>query len=167
MLVFLRPVKLGDWIETACMSGIVREFWLFTTVIDTFDKVYISIPNSSIWSSNIVNHSRYQTRRLDLDLGIAYESNLDDAEVALMSLATDPRILPNPAPRFLIVSYADSAIIVRLRVHVTYDDFFDLGYDLHRQLKGAMAAHNLSITYPQRVIRYACDDEVDGSVGGA
>jgi len=52
-------------------------------------------------------------------------------------------------------------------VHAAYNDFFDLGYDLHRQLKGAMAAHNVSIPYPQRVIRYASDDEVDGSVGGA
>ena len=49
----------------------------------------------------------------------------------------------------------------------TYDDFFNLGYDLHRQLKDAMAAHNISIPYPQRVIRYASDDEADGSVGGA
>jgi small conductance mechanosensitive channel len=167
MLVFLRPFKLGDWIETAGMSGIVREIGLFTTVIDTFDKVYISVPNSSIWSSNIVNHSRYQIRRLDLDIGIAYESNLDDAEVALMSLATDPRVLPDPGPRFLVVSYADSAIIVRLRVHTAYNDFFDLGYDLHRQLKDVMAAHNISIPYPQRVIRYASDDEADRSVGGA
>ena len=84
-----------------------------------------------------------------------------------MSLATDPRILPNPEPRFLVVSYADSAIIVRLRMHTTYDDFFDLGYDLHRQLKGAMAAHNVSIPYPQRVIRYAGENEADGSVSGA
>ena len=59
------------------------------------------------------------------------------------------------------------AIIVRLRVHATYTDFFDLGYDLHRQLKDAMAAHNISIPYPQRVIRYASDDEADRSVGGA
>ena len=84
-----------------------------------------------------------------------------------MSLATDPRILPDPKPRFLVVSYADSAIIVRLRVHANYDDFFDLGYYLHRQLKGAMGAHNVSIPYPQRVIRYASDDEADGSVNEA
>ena len=50
-------------------------------------------------------------------------------------------------------------------MHVTYGDFFNLSYDLHRQLKGAMAAHDVSIPYPQRVIRYANDDEADGSVG--
>ena len=152
MLIFLRPFKIGDWIEAAGMSGIVREIGLFTTVIDTFDRVFISIPNSSIWSSNIVNHSRYGERRLDLDIGIAYESSLDDAEAALMKLAKDSRILANPQPRFLVDSYADSAIIVRLRVYANYADFFDLSYDLHRQLKDTLAAHNVSIPYPHRVV---------------
>ena len=80
MLIFLRPFKIGDWVEAAGMSGTVREIGLFSTVIDTFDRVFISVPNSSIWSSSIVNHSRYGERRLDLDIGIAYESSLDDAE---------------------------------------------------------------------------------------
>ena len=52
-------------------------------------------------------------------------------------------------------------------MHTSYNDFFDLGYDLHRQLKDTMAAYNISIPYPQRVIRYASDGEADGSVGRA
>ena len=141
MLVFLRPFKIGDWVEVAGVSGSVREISLFTTTIDTFDNIYISVPNSAIWSSNIINHARYGQRRLDVDIGIAYESSLDDAETALMELA----------------SYDDSAILVRLRVHAEYTDFFDLGYDLNRRLKGTMEAHNISIPYPQRVIRQADD----------
>jgi len=58
MLLFLRPFRIGDWVEAAGVSGSVREIGLFTTTIDTFDNVYISIPNSSIWSSNIINHAR-------------------------------------------------------------------------------------------------------------
>ena len=154
MLVFLRPFKIGDWVETAGMSGIVREIGLFTTVIDTFDRVFISVPNSSIWSSNIVNHSRYKKRRLDLDIGIAYESSFDDAEAAMMQLTADTRVLADPAPRFLVVSYDDSAIIVRLRVYANYSDFFALGYDLHRQLKDVLAAHNVSIPFPHRVLHH-------------
>ena len=136
------------------MSGTVREIGLFTTVIDTFDRVFISVPNSSIWSSNIVNHSRYGERRLDLDIGIAYESSLDDAEAALLKLAKDRRVLATPPPRFLVVSYADSAIIVRLRVYANYADFFDLQYDLHRQFKDALAVHNVLIPYPHRVVHH-------------
>ena len=57
MLLLLRPFKIGDWVEAADISGTVREIGLFTTVIDTFDNVYISIPNSSIWTSKITNHA--------------------------------------------------------------------------------------------------------------
>ena len=165
MLIFLRPFKIGDWVEAAGMSGTVREIGLFTTVIDTFDRVFISVPNSSIWSSNIVNHSRYGERRLDLDIGIAYESSLDDAEAAMLKLASDKRVLATPSPRFLVVSYADSAIIVRLRVYSNYADFFDLNYDLHRKLKDTLSEHNVSIPYPHRVVHHVGETSIEDPPG--
>ena len=162
MLLFLRPFRIGDWVEAAGVSGSVREIGLFTTTIDTFDNVYISIPNSSIWSSNIINHARYGTRRMDLDIGIGYGSNLDSAETALMSLAADPRVLSDPAPRFLVVSYGDSAINVRLRAYASYDDFFDLYWDLNRRLKGVLDEHGIEIPFPQRVIHHLDNRSVAG-----
>ena len=162
MLLFLRPFRIGDWVEAAGVSGSVREIGLFTTTIDTFDNVYISIPNSSIWSSNIINHARYGTRRMDLDIGIGYDSSLDIAETALMSLAADPRVLSDPAPRFLVVSYGDSAINVRLRAYASYDDFFDLYWDLNRRLKGVLDEHGIEIPFPQRVIHNLDDRSVAG-----
>ena len=162
MLLFLRPFRIGDWVEAAGVSGSVREIGLFTTTIDTFDNVYISIPNSSIWSSNIINHARYGTRRMDLDIGIGYDSSLDTAETALMSLAADPRVLSDPAPRFLVVSYGDSAINVRLRAYASYDDFFELYWDLNRRLKGVLDEHGIEIPFPQRVIHHLDNRSVAG-----
>ena len=162
MLLFLRPFRIGDWVEAAGVSGSVREIGLFTTTIDTFDNVYISIPNSSIWSSNIINHARYGTRRMDLDIGIGYDSSLDTAETALMSLAEDPRVLSDPAPRFLVISYGDSAINVRLRAYASYDDFFDLYWDLNRRLKGVLDEHGIEIPFPQRVIHHLDNRSVAG-----
>ena len=160
MLVFLRPFKIGDWIEAAGMSGSVREIGLFTTVIDTFDNVFISVPNSSIWSSSIINHSRYGTRRLDLDIGIEHDSDLDKAEAAMLSLADDPRVLKDPAPRFIVVGFDERAITIRLRVHAAYGDFFDLGFDLNRHLKQALDRYGITIPYPKRIIyHHARDDE--------
>lgn len=154
MLLFLRPFKLGDWVETAGISGSVREIGLFTTVIDTFDNVFISVPNSQIWGSQIVNHARYGTRRMDLDIGIGYDTSLDLAETAMMELAKDPRVLKTPEPRFLVVSYGDSAINVRLRAYAKYNDFFDLYWDLNRQLKAVLDAHQIDIPFPQRVVHH-------------
>ena len=162
MLLFLRPFRIGDWVEAAGVSGSVREIGLFTTTIDTFDNVYISIPNSSIWSSNIINHARYGTRRMDLDIGIGYDSSLDTAETALMSLAADPRVLSDPAPRFLVVSYGDSAINVRLRAYASYDNFFDLYWDLNRRLKSVLDEHGIEIPFPQRVIHHLDNKSVAG-----
>lgn len=166
MLLFLRPFKIGDWVEAAGVSGSVREIGLFTTTIDTFDNVYISVPNSAIWTSNIINHARYGTRRLDLDIGISYDADLDEAEAALMELAKDPRVLADPEPRFLVVSYGDSAINVRLRAYAEYDDFFNLYWDLNRRLKPVLDARSIDIPFPQRVVHHVGSGPDSGSEEG-
>jgi len=152
MLLLLRPFGVGDWIEANGISGTVREIGLFSTQIDTFENVYISVPNSSIWSSIIVNHSRHKVRRMDIDIGIAYETNIDEAEKALMALCADSRVHKEPAPQFLVVAYGDSSITVRLRLYADYSDYFQLNWDLNRRLKETLETHNIEIPFPQLVI---------------
>lgn len=158
MLLLLRPFGVGDWIEANGISGTVREIGLFATQIDTFENVYISVPNSSIWSSIIINHSRHDVRRMDIDIGIGYESDLDVAEQALMSLCEDERIQKTPAPVFLVVAYGDSTITVRLRLYAKYSDYFQLNWDLNRRLKGTLDTHNIEIPFPQLVVSRKTDE---------
>ena len=158
MLLLLRPFGVGDWIEANGISGTVLEIGLFATQIDTFENVYISVPNSSIWSSIIINHSRHDVRRMDIDIGIGYESDLDVAEQALMSLCEDERIQKTPAPVFLVVAYGDSAITVRLRLYAKYSDYFQLNWDLNRRLKGTLDTHNIKIPFPQLVVSRKTDE---------
>jgi len=153
MLLFIRPFKIGDWIETGSVSGTVNEIGLFSTIINTFDNIYISVPNSSIWGSIIVNHSRYNTRRMDLDIGIAYESDINLAETALMKLAQDERVLTDPTPQFLVVDYAASAITVRLRLYAHVDTYWPLYWEMMRKIKTALDDAKISIPYPQREVR--------------
>ena len=163
MLLLLRPFSVGDWIETNSVSGTVREIGLFATQIDTFDNIYITVPNSSIWSATIINNSRHQIRRMDLDIGIGYNSDLNKVEKALMTLTKDKRILSDPKPQFLVVDYADSAILVRLRLYAQYDDFFSLNWDLKRRLKPLLDEHNIEIPFPQRVVHHLGTDSETGS----
>ena len=163
MLLLLRPFSVGDWIETNSISGTVREIGLFATQIDTFDNIYITVPNSSIWSATIINNSRHQIRRMDLDIGIGYNSDLNEVEKALLTLTNDKRILLDPEPQFLVVDYADSAILVRLRLYAQYDDFFALNWDLKRRLKPLLDAHSIEIPFPQRVVHHLGTDSETGS----
>ena len=163
MLLLLRPFSVGDWIETNSISGTVQEIGLFATQIDTFDNIYITVPNSSIWSATIINNSRHHIRRMDLDIGIGYNSDLNEVEKALITLTKDKRILSDPEPQFLVVDYADSAILVRLRLYAQYDDFFALNWDLKRRLKPLLDAHNIEIPFPQRVVHHLGTDSETGS----
>ena len=159
MLLFLRPFQAGDWVETGGHSGTVEEIGLFTTIITTFENTYISVPNSAIWGATIVNHSHIKTRRMDIDIGIAYSSDLDLAEKTLLALAKDKRVLRDPKPQFLVVGYGDSAITVRLRLHADNDDFFELNWDLMRKLKPTLDGAGIEIPFPQREYRILGPDQ--------
>ena len=153
MLLLLRPFTTGDWVETGNVSGTIREVGLFTTIIDTFDNVYVSIPNSSIWNSTITNHSHYETRRIDVDIGIHYDTNLDLASEVLLKLTEDERVLDKPKkPQFLVMKYDDSAIVVRLRLYSHTKDWYAVYTDLMRKLKPALDEAGIQIPYPHRVI---------------
>lgn len=152
MLLILRPFTVGDWVEAAGVSGTIQEIGLFTCQFDTFDGVYISIPNSTIWSGTIINHAKHKKRRFDLVIGVGYDSDFDKVETALLSLCDDPRIYADPEPEFQVISYGDSAINVRLRVYTDYDDLFPLNCDLNRRLKPKLDSYGIDIPFPQRVV---------------
>ena len=152
MLLFLRPFKVGNWIEAANVSGTVREIGLFTTTIDTFDNVYISIPNSTIWSSTIINHSRYNTRRMDIDIGVSYEADIDFVLETLLTLSNDERVLKKPAPQGLVVNYGDSSITVRLRLYAKNNVYWGLYWDLMKRTKSVLDEAKIEIPFPQRVV---------------
>ena len=100
---------------------------------------------------------------MDLDIGIGYNSDLNKVEEALITLTKDKRILSDPEPQFLVVDYADSAILVRLRLYAQYEDFFALNWDLKRRLKPLLDAHNIEIPFPQRVVHHLRSDSETGS----
>ena len=153
MLLFLRPFQAGDWIETGSNSGTVSEIGLFATIITTFDNVYISVPNSTIWGANIINHSRNNTRRMDIDIGISYATDLDHAEKSMLTMATDDRVLSAPSPQFLVVRFDDSAVVVRLRLYAHNDVYWDLYWDMMRRVKPTLDQAGIEIPFPQRDYR--------------
>jgi len=153
MLLLLRPFNTGDWVETGDISGIIKEVGLFTTIINTFDNVFISIPNSTIWNGVIINHSHHHTRRIDIDIGVDYESDMKIVSRTLLNLAKDDRVIDKPTkPQFLVVKYDDSSIIVRLRLYSHTKNWYALYTDLMKSLKPALDKAKIEIPFPQRVI---------------
>lgn len=94
MLIFLRAIKVGDYIMTPSIEGTVSEIGLFTTQITASNGVLITAPNSEIWSKHITNYSRNSERRIDINLELSRDNNLDAALKAVKdTLLASPHVV--------------------------------------------------------------------------
>jgi small conductance mechanosensitive channel len=153
MLLFFRPMKVGDFVEVAGQAGTVKAVNLFTTEMATGDNVQILLPNASVWGSAIKNFSYHDTRRVDLVMGIAYEDDMDKAMSVMHALiAADPRSLKDPAPMIAVSELADSSVNFVVRVWCNSGDYWPLKFDLTKGIKEAFDKESISIPYPQQVV---------------
>ena len=153
MILFLRPFKVGDYIDADGIAGTVDEIGLFTTELTTYDGVYRSVPNNQIWSRAILNYSRLPTRRLDLPVGIAYNDDIGRAMAAMGALLEgDERVLGDPAPQVMVTELADSAVNLNLRCWTNSSDYWALKFELTHQIKERIEAAGCSIPFPQHVV---------------
>jgi len=151
MLLLLRPFKVGDYIDAGGIAGTVDEIGLFTTDMTTFDGVYRSVPNASLWNTSILNYSRLPTRRMDVPVGIAYEDDVEHAMTLLLDhLQQDSRVLSDPAPQVLVTSLGESSVDLSLRCWAERNDFWTLKFELNKNAKLWLDAAGISIPFPQR-----------------
>lgn len=151
MLLLLRPFRVGDYIDAGGISGTVDEIGLFTTDMTTFDGVYRSVPNASLWNTSILNYSRLPTRRMDASVGIAYEDDVERAMALLLDhLKQDSRILSDPAPQVVVTNLGESSVDLSLRCWAERSDFWALKFELNKNAKLWLDDAGISIPFPQR-----------------
>jgi small conductance mechanosensitive channel len=153
LMIIFRPFKVGDFIEGAGVAGTVEEIQIFTTQLKTPDNKTIIVPNSKISGDNIVNYTAKGTRRVDMVVGIGYESDIDKAREILEELVTsDERVLKDPAHKIGVVELADSSVNFVVRPWVNLADYWDVWFDLTEKVKKRFDEAGISIPFPQRDI---------------
>jgi small conductance mechanosensitive channel len=153
LILALRPFKVGDYIMGAGQAGTVKDISLFTTELSTPDNVKILVPNGKLFGDVITNWSVYDTRRVDLVIGIGYASNIQKAyEVIEGLMKEDSRILTDPAPQIAVSELADSSVNFVVRPWVNRADYWNVKFDLTRKIKEAFDANGIEIPFPQRVV---------------
>lgn len=117
MLVFLKPFKLGDFIEAVGQSGTVKEISLFYTILNTPDNKRVLIPNGTLMGTNIVDYSSEADRRVDLTFSVAYGTNPGQVTSLLLETASaDPRVRKDPEPFARLTKQNESSLDFTLRV---------------------------------------------------
>ncbi len=151
MLLFLRPFRVGDYIDAEGLSGTVDEIGLFTTHLRTYKGIYLEVPNAKIWNRAILNYSRVEARRLDIVVGISYGDDIDKAQAALLDLMTsDDRANAEPEPQVTVTALADSSVNLNLRCWAAAGDYWGLLFDLNKAIKQRLDAEGITIPFPQR-----------------
>ena len=151
LLLFLRPFRVGESIDAGSIAGTVREIGLFSTELQTWDGIYLMVPNSQLASAAIQNYSRLPTRRLNLVIGISYTDNIDKALKVLSELLqNDERILDDPAHQVMVKELAESSVNINLRCWTNRENYWSLRFDLTKQAKQRLDEYDISIPFPQR-----------------
>jgi len=153
MLLIFRPYKVGDFIDAAGCFGNVTEIDMFTTILQTFDNQQIIVPNSQIWGEQIINHSHYDVRGVDMHFGVAYDENTDAARAVIDGvLASHPHILKDPAPFVEVETLNDSSVDFLVRPFCKGEHYFDVLYSVPEQIKKALDEANIEIPFPHRKV---------------
>ena len=150
VLLFLRPFKVGDFVEAGGAVGVVDTIGIFNTTFKTGDNRVIIVPNSNIIGGNITNYSREAIRRIDLVIGVGYEDDLKLVKSTLEEiLANHPKVLKDPAPAVALAELADSSVNFNVRPWVKSEDYWGVRSELLETIKTAFDEKGINIPYPQ------------------
>jgi len=149
LLIVFRPFKVGDVIEAAGVTGKVEAIHIFTTTLLTGDNKTIIVPNAKLGNDNIVNYSTQETRRVDITVGVSYDSDLKRVRQVLEELvAEDERILKDPAPLVAVKALAESSVDFLVRVWVKSGDYWKVLFDANEAIKNRLDEAGIEIPYP-------------------
>ncbi len=150
LLIFLKPYKVGDFIEVAGHTGVVKSIEILATKIDTVDNKLIIIPNGAAASSSVVNYSANALRRVDFSFGVGYESDLKLVKETILNVVNaHDKVLKDPAPFVRLGEQADSSLNYTVRLWTQTENYWDVHFDIMEQITDAFNEKNINIPYPQ------------------
>jgi small conductance mechanosensitive channel len=150
MLLFFRPFKVGDFIDAGGTTGTVEEIGVFATTMKSPDNIKIVVPNSQVYGQTIKNFNGFDTRRVDLVIGISYDDSISTAIDTIRSIVNaDQRVLAEPETQIAVSNLGDSSVDLVVRPWCAGSDYWPLRFDLTRTIKEGLEAAGCSIPYPQ------------------
>lgn len=150
LCLLFKPYKIGDLISAQGELGVVKEIQIFTTVLLSPENKTIIVPNGSMMNGNIINISNEGKIRVDLTIGISYDSDIKKAKKVLLGvMEADSRILKDPAAFVGVSELADSAINLAVRPWCNPADYWGVHFDTLENCKIALDEASVTIPFPQ------------------
>lgn len=152
-LIVERPVKIGDQIVVDNIAGFVEDMNIMSTIVRTYDGLYVRIPNEKLFTSSITNPVANVARRFEYSISIRYN---DDAEKAIdiikRVIEEHPFALKIPSPRVFVDSLGENGVNIIARIWAPSNVWLEAKTEILWKIKVELEKNGIQIPYPQRVI---------------
>lgn len=152
LILLLKPFKVGDYIkeDAGANEGTVAEIQLFYTKLLTPDNRTIILPNGTLANTSMTNVTAADSRRLDIRVGVAYDTDIRQAKKALLKVLEEDKDALKDKELFVFVDeLSDSAIILGVRCWFAMDKYWEGKWRVTEQVKYALDEAGISIPFPQ------------------
>lgn len=152
LILLLKPFRVGDYIieDSNKNEGTVTEISIFYTKLVTIDNRVIMIPNGTLANSSMTNVSQMKKRRIDLTIGVAYDSDIKKVKEVLQSVAeAEEARLPEEEIQVFVSELADSSVNMGVRIWVPTEEYWPAKWRLTENIKLALDENQISIPFPQ------------------
>lgn len=165
ILLFERPIKVGDWVIVDSGQGVVKKISVRATEIETFDRTSIIVPNSELISSSVKNWTyKDMIGRAIIPIGVSYDSDPRLVYDLLLACAQNhPGVVRYPEPTVVFKDFGDSALLFELRVFLrNIRDVFDVCNGIRFEIWDKFKEHHIEIPFPQSDIHIRSAKGLDG-----
>lgn len=153
MIAVNEPFKVGDFVEASGNMGTIVEVNMMATIMVSADNKRIVLPNKGVWGAPIINYSAQETRRVDLQVGIAYGENVAKAlEAIRTAVLSVPGVLPEPEPTVAVASLDDSQVTINVRPWTKNADYWAVYSATLQTVKTELDRAGIEIPFPQVVV---------------
>ena len=169
ILLFERPVRIGDIVELGTLAGTVRRISVRSSTIETAQGAEVIVPNSDLLSSKLVNWTlSFTWRRVEIPVAVAYGTDPRQVLDMLVGVAhSNPDVMPDPAPRAFFMGYSDNAMKFELQFWSPQQKWFALKSDVAVSVTTAFCEAGIEIPLPQRDLHVrSIDAEVKDALAG-
>lgn len=150
ILLFLKPFKVGDFIEAQGVSGTVKAIQIFHTILTTTDNKELFVPNGALSSGNITNYTKNDLRRVDFTIGVEYGTEIEKVkQVTQALLREDRRIMTEPAPFIAVKELGDNGVIYVIRVWAKASDYWDVFFNTTERIYTEYNKQDIGFPFPQ------------------
>jgi small conductance mechanosensitive channel len=151
LMLIYRPFDVGEVISVAGVLGKVESMNLLSTQLRTPDNQLVIVPNNSVWGDVITNITGITQRRVDLVFGIGYSDDIDKAQRILEEIVSEHElVLKEPEPIVKLHELADSSVNFICRPWTKPENYWNVYWDITREVKRRFDAEGVSIPFPQR-----------------